>query len=29
MIFLVSQFLFLLFILVGIMVWAYSDMPLA
>jgi hypothetical protein len=29
MIFLVSQFLFLLFILIGIMVWAYSDMPLA
>jgi hypothetical protein len=29
MIFLLSQFLFLLFVLVGIMVWAYSDMPLA
>lgn len=29
MIFLVSQFLFILFVLVGIMVWAASDTPLA
>jgi hypothetical protein len=29
MIFLVSQFLFILFVLLGIMVWACSDMPLA
>ncbi len=29
MIFLVSQFLFILFILIGIIVWASSDMPLA
>ena len=29
MIFLVSQFLFILFVLVGIIVWAYSDTPLA
>ena len=29
MIFLVSQFLFILFVLVGIMVWASADMPLA
>ena len=29
MIFLVSQFLFILFVLLGIMVWACADMPLA
>ena len=29
MIFLVSQFLFILFVLLGIMVWAASDTPLA
>ena len=29
MIFLASQFLFLLFGLIGLIVWAYSDMPLA
>ena len=29
MIFLVSQFLFILFVLIGIIVWASSDMPLA
>jgi hypothetical protein len=29
MAFLVSQFLFLLFILVGITVWAFSEVPLA
>ena len=29
MMFLVSQFLFILFGLVGLMVWACSDMPLA
>jgi hypothetical protein len=29
MIFLVSQFLFILFVLVGIIVWAASDKPLA
>jgi hypothetical protein len=29
MVFLVSQFLFILFVLVGIMVWAASDTPLA
>jgi hypothetical protein len=29
MIFIVSQILFLLIILIGIMVWAYADMPLA
>jgi hypothetical protein len=29
MIFLVSQFLFILFVLLGIMVWASADMPLA
>lgn len=29
MVFLVSQFLFILFVLVGIMVWACSDTPLA
>jgi len=29
MIFLASQLLFLLFGLVGLIVWAYSDMPLA
>jgi hypothetical protein len=29
MIFLVSQFLFILFVLVGIIVWAGSDRPLA
>ena len=29
MIFLVSQFLFILFVLVGVMVWAGSDQPLA
>ena len=29
MIFLVSQFLFILFVLLGIMVWAASDQPLA
>ena len=28
MIFLASQFLFILFGLVGLVVWAYSDMPL-
>ncbi len=28
MIFLASQFLFILFGLVGLIVWAYSDMPL-
>ena len=29
MIFLVSQFLFILFVLLGIIVWASSDQPLA
>ncbi|MGO9310998.1 MAG: hypothetical protein ACLQDL_18490 [Spirochaetia bacterium] len=29
MIFLVSQFLFILFVLLGIMVWAASDIPIA
>jgi hypothetical protein len=29
MIFLASQFLFILFGLVGLIVWSYSDMPLA
>ncbi len=29
MIFLASQFLFLLFGLIGLIVWSYSDMPLA
>jgi len=29
MVFLVSQILFLLIILIGIIAWAYSDMPLA
>jgi hypothetical protein len=29
MIFLVSQFLFILFVLLGILVWASSDQPLA
>jgi len=29
MVFLASQFLFLLFGLIGLIVWAYSDMPLA
>ena len=29
MIFLVSQFLFILFVLIGIIVWASSDRPLA
>ena len=29
MVFLVSQFLFILFVLVGIIVWAASDTPLA
>jgi hypothetical protein len=29
MVFLVSQILFLLIILIGFIVWAYSDMPLA
>jgi hypothetical protein len=29
MIFLVSQFLFILFVLLGIMVWASGDQPLA
>ncbi len=29
MIFLVSQFLFILFVLLGIMVWASADQPLA
>ncbi len=29
MIFLVSQFLFILFVLLGIMVWASSEQPLA
>jgi hypothetical protein len=29
MIFLVSQFLFILFVLVGIIVWASADVPLA
>jgi hypothetical protein len=29
MIFLVSQFLFILFVLIGVIVWAASDMPLA
>jgi hypothetical protein len=29
MIFLVSQFLFIMFVLLGIMVWARSDQPLA
>ncbi|MGA2615822.1 MAG: hypothetical protein ABSG38_20475 [Spirochaetia bacterium] len=29
MIFLASQFLFILFGLIGLIVWAYSDMPLA
>jgi uncharacterized metal-binding protein len=29
MIFLVSQFLFILFVLIGVIVWAFSDMPLA
>ena len=29
MIFLVSQFLFILFVLIGIIVWALSDRPLA
>jgi hypothetical protein len=29
MIFLVSQFLFILFVLIGVIVWASSDMPLA
>lgn len=29
MVFLASQFLFLFFGLIGLIVWAYSDMPLA
>jgi hypothetical protein len=29
MVFLVSQVLFLLFVLIGIIVWTYSDMPMA
>ncbi|HET6487598.1 MAG TPA: hypothetical protein VFH83_14320 [Spirochaetia bacterium] len=29
MIFLVSQFLFVLFVLVGLIIWASSEMPLA
>jgi len=29
MIFLVSQFLFILFVLIGIITWAFSDVPLA
>ena len=29
MIFLASQFLFILFGLIGLIVWSYSDMPLA
>ena len=29
MIFLVSQFLFILFVLIGIIVWSFSDTPLA
>jgi hypothetical protein len=29
MIFLASQFLFILFGLVGLIIWSYSDMPLA
>jgi hypothetical protein len=29
MIFLLSQFLFIIFVLIGIIVWAYADMPLA
>jgi hypothetical protein len=29
MIFLVSQFLFILFVLLGIMTWAFSELPLA
>lgn len=29
MIFLVSQFLFILFVLVGIITWAFSEVPLA
>ncbi len=29
MVFLVSQFLFILFVLIGIMIWASSDKPLA
>jgi len=29
MVFLVSQFLFILFVLLGIMVWASADQPLA
>ena len=29
MVFLVSQFLFILFVLLGLMVWAASDTPLA
>ena len=29
MVFLVSQFLFILFVLIGIIVWACSDTPLA
>jgi hypothetical protein len=29
MVFVISQILFLLIILIGIIVWAYSDMPLA
>jgi uncharacterized membrane protein len=29
MIFLLSQLLFIIFVLIGIIVWAYADMPLA
>jgi hypothetical protein len=29
MIFIVSQFLFIFFALIGLIVWSYSDMPLA